>query len=245
VIARTWDGLRRGINDRLWHLAANIPGIERMSSLGEQRFFSNADFPWSAAVEQQYPRIRAEMDVILQERETIPPFQKISTDQAWLTSDDRWRTFFLHAYGHRVEENCRRCPATAAAVQSIPGMTTAFFSILAAGKRLAPHHGPYKGVLRYHLALKVPDPQRCGIIVGGEQRHWDQGRSLIFDDCFLHEAWNDTDEDRVVLFVDFERPLRWPFAQINRGIIWAIRNSPFVQEGVDNLDRWQKQHSKT
>ena len=81
------------------------------------------------------------------------------------------------------------------------------FSILEPGKRLPPHRGPYNGVLRLHLGLLIPEPrERAAIRVGPEQHHWTEGRVLIFDDAYEHEAWNETEQVRVVLFVDFERP---------------------------------------
>ena len=69
------------------------------------------------------------------------------------------------------------------------------FSILSPHKRIPPHVGPYKGVLRYHLALKVPEPaDQCGITVHGVTRHWEEGKSLVFDDVWEHSAWNETDD---------------------------------------------------
>ena len=49
---------------------------------------------------------------------------------------------------------------------------------------------------------------------------------MIFDDTFNHEVWNDTDETRVVLFVDVMRPLPFPESAINEGIVKAIGYSP-------------------
>ena len=103
------------------------------------------------------------------------------------------------------------CPRTAALMREIPGMTTAMFSILSPRKHILDHRGPYKGVLRYHLGLIVPrDAEACRIRVGEDIRHWEEGKSMIFDDTFNHEVWNDTDETRVVLFVDVLRPLPVP-----------------------------------
>ncbi len=91
----------------------------------------------------------------------------------------------------------------------IPGLTTAFFSILSPHKHIGEHRGPWRGVLRYHLALRVPEPAaQAGISVGGQVAHWEEGRSLLFDDGYEHFAWNDTDGVRVVLFVDVIRPLK-------------------------------------
>jgi beta-hydroxylase len=115
------------------------------------------------------------------------------------------------------------------------------FSILEPGKRLPPHRGPYNGVLRLHLGLIVPEQrERLAIRIGPERRHWAEGRALIFDDAFEHEAWNDTAQTRVVLFVDFEKPLRWPVNILNRLLLDAARFTPFLQEGADNLRRWER-----
>jgi len=77
-------------------------------------------------------------------------------------------------------------------------------------------------VLRYHLGLKVPGPEgSCRIRVGNDIGYWKEGKSLIFDDSNEHEVWNDSDSDRVVLFVDFVRATIFPLSIVNRSIIWA------------------------
>jgi beta-hydroxylase len=120
-------------------------------------------------------------------------------------------------------------------------MKTAFFSILLPHKHIPEHCGPYKGLIRYHLALKVPEPQeKCRIRVGNDIRHWQEGKSLLFDDTFPHEAWNDTDGIRVVLFLDIVRPMTFPWSVINQVLIKIIALSPFVQKGKANLEKWAK-----
>ncbi len=213
----------------------------RNSLVGDHAFFDLADFPWVAEVERRADAIRAELDDVLDDLDHLPNFQDISTDQYSLTQDDRWKTYFFAGYGFEVEEHLRRCPETAAALRAVPGMTTAMFSILAPGKRIPPHVGPYKGVLRYHLALRVPEPlDASGITVRGETRHWTPGRSLVFDDVWEHEAWNGTDEVRVVLFVDFVRPMRTAARWVNAVVLKAIAYSPFVQDGKARHRDWEK-----
>jgi len=214
--------------------------IRRFSLVGDKEFFDPQEFPWVPEVEARWQDARAELDRVLEERDAIPNFQDISIDQLELTQDDRWKTFFFYAYGIRNDVNCRVCPRTAELIESIPGMTTAFFSILLPKKRLPPHRGPYKGVLRYHLALMIPDPASCGISVGRHQKQWREGKSLIFDDTYEHEAWNGSDQIRVVLFVDFRRPLPIPVSFLNDFIIYCIRSSAFVQSGVTRLQQWNE-----
>jgi len=202
----------------------------RWSLVGTEPFLDPADMPWTALLERHYPAIRAEAEQVLRVRDALPNFQDIAPELLRLTDDDQWKTFWFVGYDVWDDANCLRCPRTAAVLRAIPGLTTGFFSILGPGKRLPPHYGPYRGVLRHHLALVVPEPaQSCGIRVHDQVRHWHEGQSLVFDDTYEHEAWNDTDSERVVLFLDIQRPLRQPVRFINDAIIVAVSRSPFVR----------------
>jgi beta-hydroxylase len=210
--------------------------IARSFPRGDPAFFDVHAFKWVPSIEAQWECIHQELMGVLGDRESIPAFQEVSADQSALTQHDHWKTFFLYAYGHRIHHNCLRCPATARLLHAIPGMKTAMFSILAPGKHIPEHRGPYKGVLRYHLGLIIPEPhETCGIRVKQEIRSWAPGHSLIFDDSHPHEAWNRSLSERVVLFVDFARPLPFPLSLLNRVIIARIARTPFVTTAVDRL----------
>jgi beta-hydroxylase len=213
----------------------------RHSLVGDHTFFDPDAFPWVADLEAGAPAIRRELEEILRYQDELPNFQDISTDQYQITNDDRWKTFFFYGYGFTAGNNVERCPETARLLGQIPGMTTAMFSIFAPHKRIPAHGGPYKGVLRYHLGLMVPEPrEQCGIRVGNDVRHWSEGKSLVFDDVFEHEAWNDTDGTRVVLFVDFKRPLAGFPRVLNETIIKIIGFSPFIQDAKARHNAWEK-----
>ncbi len=215
--------------------------IVRYSLVGDKAFFDAQDFPWTEGLEAGWPLIRAELDEVLKDREALPTFQEISRDQLAITTDDKWKAFFLYGFGYKSETNCARCPETTRLVEQVPGMKTAFFSILAPGKYIPPHRGPYKGVLRCHLGLQVPEPSEgCRIRVGTEIRHWEEGRCLVFDDTYEHEVWNDTDGQRVVLFMDVVRPFAQPVAFLNELIIKIVALSPFVQNARKNQEAWQR-----
>lgn len=213
----------------------------RHSSVGDTTFFDTAAFTWVGRLEAGFPEIRAELEEVLRYHADLPNFQDISTDQYQLTDDDRWKTFFFYGYGFTAGKNVERCPNTARLLNEIPGMTTAMFSILSPHKKIPPHGGPYKGVLRYHLGLRVPDPtSACGIRVGHDVRHWAEGQSLVFDDTNEHEAWNDTDGVRVVLFVDFKRPLDGPARWLNELVLKLIGFSPFIQDAKARHNAWER-----
>lgn len=237
-----WEGIVRltiAVGERA--LAPVERFIGRRSLVGDATFFPLERFPWVEHIELNAGVIREEVERLLEDRDALPNFQDISKDQIAITDDDRWKTFFLYGYGFQADLGVRMCPRTAALTREIPGMTTAMISILSPRKHILDHRGPYKGVLRYHLGLIVPeDAESCRIRVGDEIRHWEAGRSMLFDDTFNHEVWNDTDQTRVVLFVDVMRPLPFPESLINRLIVKAIGFSPFVLDAKRNQRAWER-----
>jgi aspartyl/asparaginyl beta-hydroxylase (cupin superfamily) len=213
--------------------------IGRRSPVGDTPFYDTAEFPWVAELERHWTEIREELDEVLADRSAIPAFQDISVDQIDLSDDDRWQTYFLFGFGFEVAEHTAACPRTTELVRAVPGMKTAMFSILAPGKRIPHHRGPYKGLLRHHLGLIVPEPvERCRIRVGDEVRHWTEGGSVVLDDTYDHEAWNDTDGLRVVLFLDIVRPLTGVARHINSVLLWVIAHSPLVADARRRQERW-------
>jgi ornithine lipid ester-linked acyl 2-hydroxylase len=209
--------------------------IRRSSGVGQQPFFSPSAFGWIPGIEKNWTDIRDELRALLADRVRIPSFHEISPEQLFITRDDKWKTYMLYAYGRKIPENCTRCPQTTRLLETIPGMKTAFFSILGPRKHIPEHRGPYTGVLRYHLGLIVPrQKEACRIRVDSQVAHWEEGRSVVFDDTYTHEVWNETDEERVVLFVDFTRPLPSLVSVLNEGVIHLLSRSRLIQHIVDN-----------
>ncbi|MCZ8439684.1 aspartyl/asparaginyl beta-hydroxylase domain-containing protein [Achromobacter xylosoxidans] len=217
--------------------------IAQASLVGDHPIFRNNQFPWVARLEAQAPAIRAELMALLAERERLPSFHELSPDVGMITSDDQWKTFVFMGYGLRSDRNLARCPATARALREIPGLRTAFYSILEPGKRIPLHTGPYNGVLRLHLGLVVPEPaERCWIEVGGERYHWKEGEAVVFDDLYPHQVHNDTDGTRAVLFIDFERPCRAPIRWLNRLVLMAAPFTDEIRRGKANHDAWERNY---
>src|SRR5437868_4238212 len=105
--------------------------ITLFSGDGNRAFFDTAQFPWAADLEKQWPTIRNELDAVLTERDRIPNFGDISedanltADRKPLSSGDEWKWFLLYGFGHKIEQNCARCPETARLAKTIPGMRSA------------------------------------------------------------------------------------------------------------------------
>ncbi len=216
--------------------------VVRRSVYGDPPFYDPSLFPWVREVEGEWRLVRAELDRIMPEREKLPNFHEILTPVKTITTDTDWKTYWLTAVGVDCSENQRHFPETMRILQKIPGMKNAFFSILSPGKYIPPHRGAYNGILRYHLGLIVPEPrENCRIRVAREVRHWEEGKSLIFDDTFNHEVWNETDGVRAILFVDFARPLKGAFNAINDRVISMGALAPAMREANVNLGNWAKE----
>ncbi len=212
------------------------------SLVGDAAFFTREQFPWVNTLEANWQLIRQELDQILQDVDRLPNFQDIMPRQYRITQDDRWKTYYFCAFGYVAQKNCDRCPETWKIIQSIPGLKVAFFSILAPGKHIPEHRGKHKGLIRCHLALKVPEPKEaCRIRVADQIAHWEEGKCLIFDDTFYHEVWNETDGYRAVLFLDIARPMRFPMSLLNWLVSQILVLSPLVKTAKANHEHWEKQ----
>ncbi len=215
--------------------------LERSSKLGNPAWFRSEDFPWIAELEKRAPEIGAELEQFLENPERIPSMAEISPEQKAITKDDRWKSLFFLMFGRRAEVNLKRFPATAAALEEIPGLKTSLFSILEPGKHVKAHRGIFKGVIRAHLPLKIPEPrEQCGLKVDGETRHWETGKVLVFDDTYRHEAWNYTTGIRAVLMIDVVRPLRFPANLLNGFLLRCIQVSPLTRSIHTNTLKWEK-----
>ncbi|HZP21251.1 MAG TPA: aspartyl/asparaginyl beta-hydroxylase domain-containing protein [Bauldia sp.] len=209
---------------------------------GNLPVYDNATFPWAKDVEAEWTLIRRELDRLLLRKDELPGFHEIAKEVSNISTDRNWKTFMITGYGHTSAAAIAACPETWRILQKIPGLKAAMFSIFEPGKHLPPHRGPYNGVLRFHLGLIVPKAEkgRIGIRVADRTCYWEEGKALIFDDAFEHEAWNYSDEVRVVLFVDFVKPLRFPARFFN----WLLLNiaifTPFIREGYKAQKNWEK-----
>jgi aspartyl/asparaginyl beta-hydroxylase (cupin superfamily) len=162
-------------------------------------------------LDQNFVAIRDELNALLANKQAIPRYHEVSARETHISGvvdpDKDWRIFVLHCPAGIPRKNQEKCPRTAELTGKIPGLVQAFFSILDPGKSIPAHCGPYLGYLRYHLALRVPKNNPPTMRVKDEIHQWEEGKSILFDDSLEHEVYNKSDETRVVLIVDFMRPM--------------------------------------
>jgi beta-hydroxylase len=124
-----------------------------------------------------------------------------------------WKRFYLKWYDSPHPSAQVLCPRTVEILQRIPSVKAAMFAMLPAGGTLNPHRDPFAGSLRYHLGLITPNDDRCAIVVDGIPYSWRDGEDVVFDETYLHHAANRTEQDRIILFCDIERPMKFAWAQ--------------------------------
>ena len=57
---------------------------------------------------------------------------------------------------------------------------------------------------------------------------------------FVLMKWNDTDEERIVLIFEFDRPMRLPGRLVNRALMWGIKRTAYFKNAERNLNDWEK-----
>ena len=193
------------------------PTLLWLPDLPDQAWFERDQFPFLHALEAATEQIREELLGVLADESELSPYIDMpeSAPAAGifyaLNRSPNWSAYHLYRHGERVEEHCRRCPKTVALLESLPLMRIPehspeiLFSILKPKTHIPPHAGVINGRLTVHLPLIVPE--NCGALrAGNEQREWRIGECLIFDDSYVHEAWNQSEQTRVVLILDAWNP---------------------------------------
>jgi aspartyl/asparaginyl beta-hydroxylase (cupin superfamily) len=206
-------------------------------------------YPQLKILEDNYPVIREECGKLLGWKEKMADMEIIG---GYYTAGGihtaKWKTFMFKS-GEFIEENCRFAPRTAGLLRQIPNLYTAFFSVLEPHQYIAPHFGYYKGFLRYHLGVIIPDDNADGccylrinpnpadnalrdrsLIDRGELYYWKNGEGVMFDDTYLHDARNNSDEIRVILWLDLARKLPWYLHLFNVLVLFIAHQEGTVKE---------------
>jgi len=212
------------------------PSVLYYPYLAQRQYFEREEFDWVPALEAATPAIREELVALVDEGADFRPYVENDPDRPHrdfhgLNENRDWTALYLWRDGKPVEANAARCPKTMAALEKVPlsriGSRTpaVLFSRLEPGAHIPPHTGMLNCRLICHLPLIVPNG--CWLRVGNETREWEEGKLLVFDDSFEHEARNPSGELRIVLLFDIWRP---ELAEDERSAISAI---------FDSIDRFR------
>lgn len=217
--------------------------LAKRSLVPNDAVIANEHFDWADEFASRWPAMRAELEKQLANRAALPNFQDISPDQYRISPDSMWKTFVFVGFGERSDLNCGLCPETARALAAVPRLETAFFSILAPGKQVPKHRGITKGMVRAHLGLRVPrDAENCWMDCGDERIVWREGELVFFDDTYPHAVSNNTDEERAVLLLDFERPMTRGGQHVSRLMMWVLRRTAYFKDAQRNQREWEERY---
>ncbi|WP_421763409.1 aspartyl/asparaginyl beta-hydroxylase domain-containing protein [Ekhidna sp.] len=206
-------------------------------------------YPKLSILEDNHSDIREECEKLLAYKEKITNMEGLYGEMTvGGIHDIKWKSFVFKS-GRYVEKNCEMCPKTAALLKQIPRVKQAFFSILDPNQYIRPHQGYYYGFLRYHLGVIIPnnnENNKCWIrinddpidnknndddsIIKGEKYHWRNGEGIMFNDNYIHDAENGSDEVRVILWIDIARKFPWPLEILNRLILKLAYFIPDVKK---------------
>lgn len=167
-------------------------------------FYDTDDLAWTKELEDNWEIIAKEVsEFIANNQETIKPY----FNKELVSKAKSWKTFSFKVWGWSISKNLKKCPETAKVLSRIPNLSSASVSMLQPHTDIKPHRGDTNAIMRSHLALKVPKPlPDCGMRVKYDDRAWEEGKVLVFNDSAWHKAWNHSDELRYVLIVDVVRP---------------------------------------
>jgi aspartate beta-hydroxylase len=170
--------------------------------------------PWIGQMEAQTEAIRNELLALLPSsagRERVFASEALEQENLrGVNFEPSWNGYYFYRHGERRADNCASCPVTAATLDAIPlarireHAPEVLFSVFTAGTHLMPHRGVTNTRIVGHLPLIVPPD--CALSVGGEVHEWREGRVVLFDDTYEHEAWNHSATTRVVLIFDVWNP---------------------------------------
>ncbi|CAJ0993183.1 lipid A hydroxylase LpxO [Pantoea sp. Nvir] len=206
------QSLSRQLFDHSTFMAPINMFMVSFSSLpGNQPYFPVKDFPELQQLTDNWHVIREEA-IRLQDH--IKAAQR-NNDAGFNTFFKRgWKRFYLKWYGSAYPSAQELCPITTNLVNRIPSVKAAMFAELPAGSHLGKHRDPYAGSIRYHLGLQTPNDDRCFIEVDNQRYSWRDGEAVIFDETYVHWAQNKSNQTRIILFCDIERPMKWHWAQL-------------------------------
>ena len=216
--------------------------LGRQSLVETTPLLDKTRFPGILALEANWQTIRSELDDILKHREAVPFLHQISPDQKRISTGANWRTFILFGFGNKLPKNCAQAPETARLLEQIPNLQTAWFSILSPRYHVPAHRGITKGILRSHLGLIVPeDARNCTLRVDEKVYSWRAGEAVVFDDTYEHEVLNDTDDERVVLLVDFDRPMRIWGRMLHKSFLTLLKLTAYYRDPASVMRSYEDQ----
>lgn len=184
----------------IWYASSGKPYTEV-----EPNFYNPKEHAWAVDIEKHWNEIKGEVGKFIEK------YDKSFTSNAERykgLEKAEWSSLTFSFWGIKVKGGLEKeCPLLAAYLNEIPGLVSVSFSRIGPQSVIDEHRGDTNAAFRCHLGIEVPEGlPNCGFMVSGEQKAWEEGKWLFFNDAQRHSAWNKTDKRRILLILDVIRP---------------------------------------
>lgn len=204
----------------------------------QTHIYNSTKFPTDKILKKNFHAIKDECTNIYKLKNSLMNFADIN--KIILYSDehaDKWKVFPIKFYGEINKTAYKLCPNICKIIEECKDVHIALISILEPGRYIRPHKGPCNTMLRYQLAVQIPsDRKNCWIKINNHKYNWKEGESIVFDDTYLHEVYNNTNEPRIILFLDIERPVKNIFKSINKKLLKISKLTKFIKDTNNNIE---------
>lgn len=199
---------------------------EKNPEIKDETYFDPKQFDWASSIEGNWMTIKNEvLDYLNKDTQALQPYFA----SEMMNAPNKWKAFSYYFWGFNMSDKAIiSCPKTVSLLKSIPNLVSASISVMEPNSEIKPHYGDSDAMYRCHLGLIIPDVlPNCGFRVCYEDRAWEEGKLLIFNDAAYHKAWNYSKERRVILLFDVIKPeytdqKKWICSKVRGGIVWQI-----------------------
>lgn len=185
--------------NKIWYRSSGEKYAE-----SEPAFYNGKDFPWAFELEENWGTVKDEISALIHKSDK----EFTSNSYLGISSPGGWTSLSYLFWGLKIKKDLKeQCPLLNGYLKKIPGLVSLSFSCLSPKVSLTEHYGDTNAIIRCHFGIEIPGSlPACGLKVNGEQRGWEEGKWVLFNDAYLHSAWNQAEKRRIVMIIDVIRP---------------------------------------
>lgn len=230
----------------------HIPSAIITSHTRTPEFLDLSYFPQHTLFEQNFLQIKQEVSSLLEKtrngKDLTLTRDTYSGENSYIGKDvtvkdgitTGWRVLNIKA-GPKFSPYAKHFPTLRRCLRQTKDVVACVISVLEPGVTIPIHVGYYKGIMRYMIPTHVPkERDKVFLCVNGKQYHWTEGKSVLWDDNFPHKVYNYSDEIRVVIYMDIQRPLPGLLNSLNNTMIALAANSSIVKKEVQRTEKQVK-----
>jgi len=185
----------------IWYASSLRPYPEN-----EPWYYDSNNYPALNEISNRWDELKDEIHDFIKDKDQ--KFRSSKTMYDNIDLNDGWSSILFQFWGLKFSNEFKKnCPKTMNYIKMIPGVVSLSLSRLSAKSTLAEHSGDTNAIMRCHLGIEIPGGlPYCGLRVKGEEKGWQEGKWVIFNDAYKHAAWNNTDYKRSIIIMDVIRP---------------------------------------